>query len=221
MAIEIPEENHAPTTPIVKRTAIGETFMGAIVRVEQRDVKKRYGSIDRKPDGNPRQELIVHCIALPNSTAPVGKGEVQRATVPGEECRLLLRGGGFGQWIEARQKHRDGGSLVVGDLIATQVTYGQAYNADGKAEGGQITDQASIVALKMRGKTVGLYGPLQLAEARADEWTVKAEQSYMKATAIELDVATLLPPTGASTAAPVPTSAPSPAATSLFGNLLD
>lgn len=185
MAITLDEGARATGTPVVKRTAIGEVFLGAIVKTEQRPVLRDGAEVINERTGRPRQELVVTCVALPGTTAPAGIKDHTSVPEPGELVRLILRGGAFGQWIEARNAHR-GGSLHVGDIVRQVVDHAQAYDAAGSKRGGQITDQAAVDALP-RGVTVGFYGPLTLHEPKDQSWVAKAEAAYRQATAIVLE----------------------------------
>lgn len=187
MAIQL-DDGARTSTPVVKRTKIGEKFVGAIVRFEQRNVLKD-GEPVLKPNGKPRQELVVHCITMPGTTATAGIGDNVGVPAPGDAVRLILRGKAFGDWIEAKGKL---GALTVGDLVATVVDHAQAYNADGSPKGVPITDQAAADAIP-RGTTVGFYGPLKLAKGIDATWIQAAERAYHAATAIVLEEAAASP----------------------------
>lgn len=182
MPISLNDDAPRISTPVVKRQKIGEKFVGAVVRVEQRDVLKD-GEKVLKANGKPRQELVVHCLAMPSTTAVAGIGDTIGVPEPGAELRLILRGGAFGDWIEARKTHRNG-HLNVGDVVVQVVEFAQAYDANGGIKGGRLTDQAAIDALP-RQTTIGFYGPLSLHEPKDQQWVAAAEAAYHRATAIE------------------------------------
>lgn len=174
MAITL-DEPKAPGLPVVKRTTIGQRFAGALVEQHQRDVLKK-GERVLKPDGKPRQELVLTLVVMPGTTTPAtisGEGGVP---APGELVRVILRGAGFGEWIEARKHH---GELQVGDVVEQSVEYAQVYDADGNAVGGKITDQATADRVP-RGQSLGFYGPTTLRRATATEasWVTAAEAAY-------------------------------------------
>ena len=157
-------ENEAKAgTPVVKRTAIGQTFKGCIINTQARNVLKD-GEPVLNDRGKPRQELVVRCIVVPGTTAPAGIGDNVTVPAPGDEVRLILRGKAFADWIQA--KDALGGSPLWGDLVTQTTTHAQAYDANGKPKGGEITDQAAIDALP-RSTSVGIYGPLTVE--RTDE----------------------------------------------------
>lgn len=185
--------------PVAKRTRIGERFLGAIVKVDQRDILKD-GQPQLKPNGKARQELVITTIALPGTTSPAGIGDEVGVPEPGALVRLILRGKAFGDWIEARKTHR-GGALHVGDFVCQDVTYAQQYDAQGQPKGGQITDQATADAVP-RGVTIGFYGLVTLFEPNDPGWVAKAEQAHADLTAVVLDEA---PP---ASAPPAPSMVP-------------
>lgn len=190
MPIGLQEDTPRTSTPVVKRQRFGDKFVGAIVRFEQRDVQKRNETTgvmtpQMKPNGKARQELVVHCLAMEGTTSVAGIGDDNGVPGPGTEVRLILRGGAFGDWIEARKGHRDGG-LNVGDVVVQKVEWAQAYNANGQAQGGKITTQADADALP-RTTSVGFYGPLTLHEPKDQALVEEAEAAYRKATAVVLD----------------------------------
>lgn len=179
MAIQL-EEDRKPGLPVVKRTALGQVFNGAVVRVEQRDRMKRDDAGQMvpvlKPSGKARQELVVTCIALPGTTAPVGLGDDEYVPAEGNLCRLILKGKAFGDWIE--HKGLLGRGVQVGDVVTQTTDRAQVYDAHGNPSGGEITDQAALDAVP-RGRSVGIYGPLTLRPAKeGSEWITKAEAAY-------------------------------------------
>lgn len=160
---EAVEQEGKAGTPVVKRTALGQTFRGCIIDVQQRNVLKD-GTPAMNSQGKPRQELVVRCIVAPGTTSPAGIGDVQTVPAPGDEVRLILRGKAFADWIQA--KGALGGPPLWGDLVVQTTTHAQAYDANGKPKGGEITDQAAIDALP-RSTSVGIYGHLTIE--RTDE----------------------------------------------------
>lgn len=191
MPIDLNDDVQRTSTPVVKRQRIGDKFVGAIVKFDQRDVmkkNKKTGALEPslKPNGKPRQELVVTCVTMPKTTTPAGIGDSHGVPGPGDVVRLILRGGAFGDWIEARKTHRNGG-MRVGDVVVQVVEYAQCYDADGDPKGGKITDQAVADGVP-RSTTIGFYGPLTLHEPKDDEWVAKAEAAYREATAITLAV---------------------------------
>jgi hypothetical protein len=178
MPIEL-EGDRPAGLPVVKRTRIGETFVGAVVRAEQRDVTKTVDGV-RKPvlkdNGKARQELVVTCVVMPDTTAPAGIGETTGVPAPGDQVRLILKGAAFGAWIEAKNAL---GKLQVGDVVTQRTTVAQAYDANGAPKGGEMTENAQIDALP-RTTSVGIYGPITLRRANAGEtsWVEAAEAAY-------------------------------------------
>lgn len=180
MAIKL-EDERKPGLPVVKRTALGQTFYGAVVVVQQRDRLKRDERTNEmtpvlKANNKPRQELVVTCLTLPNSTAPVGLGEDEHVAEEAELVRLILKGKAFGDWIET--KNSLGRPVQVGDIVTQTTDRAQVYDAQGNPSGTEITDQGSLNAVP-RGRSVGIYGPVTLrAPKDGSEWIAKAEDAY-------------------------------------------
>ena len=189
MPIDLNDDVQRTSTPVVKRQRIGDKFVGAIVKFDQRDVMKKNektGLLEPslKPNGKAKQELVVTCVTMPNTTSPAGIGDTNGVPKPGDIVRLILRGGAFGDWIEARKTHRNGG-LRVGDVVVQTVEFAQCYDAGGSPKGPKITDQA-VADDVPRNTAIGFYGPLSLHEPKDDEWVAKAEAAYRETTSITL-----------------------------------
>jgi hypothetical protein len=192
MPIELEEQFVSTNAPVIKRTRIGErALIGLIDEPQQRpvqkvdDVTKQLVTVINPRTGRPKQELVVHGIVYPGNTAPVGRKEEQWVPAEWEVVRMILRGGGFGDWIEARKTHRNGGRLVIGDIIQQIVDHAQAYDAQGAPTGSKITDQSMVDALP-RGRSVGFYGPLTLHIPSDPTWVARAEAAYRERHAISV-----------------------------------
>lgn len=175
MSIEL-QDAGVSSTPVIKAQRIGEIARVALVRWEQRKMMKEGAEVINPRTGKPRNELVIHGLALPGFTAMAGIGDRQEVPAPGEPVRFILRGKGFGQWIDARKTHR-GGKLCVGDVVSRTIDHAQAYNADGSPKAGQIKTQEEADKLP-RSTTVGFYGELQLATPDDEAWVAKAEAAY-------------------------------------------
>jgi hypothetical protein len=180
MPIEL-EEERKPSTPVVKRTALGQKFNGAVLRVDQRDRLKKNDTTGRmepilKSDGKARQELVVTCLTLPGTTAPAGIGEVESVPEPEDIVRLILKGKAFGDWIEA--KNNLGRGIQVGDIVTQITDRAQVYDAQGNPSGPELTTQEQVEGVP-RTRSVGIYGPVTLRPAKeGSEWITKAETAY-------------------------------------------
>jgi hypothetical protein len=186
MAIPLGEQ-FTPGHPVVKRTAIGQKFVGAVVNVERRDRTKRnpetgINEVLRKADGKARQELIITCLVMPGSDAPAGIGDEQGIPESGDTVRLILKGKAFADWIQAEKAL--GRQLQVGDCVKQRTTSAQRYNADGDPVGDVLTTQTEVDAVP-RSQTIGIYAELKL-EPGDGEWIDKAEAAYRAATAVPL-----------------------------------
>lgn len=176
MTIELPDSGASTSTPVIKSQKIGEVARVALVRWEQRKMLRDGAEVLNPRTGKPRHEMIVHGVALPGFTAQAGIGDRQDIPAAGTLCRFILRGGGFGAWIEARKAHR-GGKLCVGDVITRTIEFAQAYDANGAPKGDRITSQAEVDKLP-RSTTVGFYGPITLETPTDEAMVAQAEAAY-------------------------------------------
>ena len=194
------EEPRAAGYPVVKRTMIGQVFKGSVLRAESRDRLKRADDGTMipivKPNGKHAQELVVVCLTLPGTTAPVGLGDMEEVPEPGDMVRLILKGKSFGDWIDAKRA-LPGGSLGVGDVVTQTTESAQVYDAQGNPSGAEITAQADVAAARAKGRSVGIYGPLTLTPpADGDEWLAKAVTAYRSLLAAEPESAAPFVPGG-------------------------
>ena len=160
--------------PVIKRTAIGEHFIGAYVKHEPRQrIKDGVPQLNAK--GNPAQEMVVHVVVMPGTTSPVADGDDDVIPEAGSIARLILTGRGFSQWIDGQNALK--GVQRAGDVLEFTTDTAQAYNSDKSPKGGTITDQAQVVALRMKGTSVGVYGDLVVRAATTSElpWVHKAD----------------------------------------------
>jgi len=183
------EEPRTPGYPVVKRTALGQQFNGAVLKSESRDRLKRAddGSMAPivKPNGKHAQEMVVTCMTLPGTTAPAGLGEDESIPEPGEIVRLILKGKSFGDWIDAKKVLPDG-TVAVGDIVSHTTASAQVYDAQGNESGPETTDQAVVDQARAKGRSVGVYGPLTLrVPAPESEWTPRAITAYRTLTQAE------------------------------------
>jgi hypothetical protein len=173
------EEDRPVGLPVVKRTAIGQTFVGLVVKAESRDRMKRGddGTMRPmlKPDGKARQEMVVTAITAEGTTSPAGLGDDVGVPEPGALVRLILKGKAFGDWIEA--KRNLGRGIQVGDVVTQVTTTAQRYDADGQPKGDELTTQEALDAVP-RGQSVGVYGPLTVAANPDSAAVAEAEKVY-------------------------------------------
>lgn len=186
MAIEL-QDNARASYPVLRHQRIGEMAQLAIIRTEQRDRLARNPAtqqLEKIPSGTRadgsikyKQELVVHCIALPGTTMQYKAGDEFVTPASGDRLRLILKGMAYGRWIEARKSHR-GGKLNVGDILITGTDQAQSYDQNGAPKGQPIKTQAEADKIP-RGVTVGFYGPIELAEPTDTAWVEAAEQAFL------------------------------------------
>lgn len=175
------ETERPPALPVVKRTALGQKFFGAIVKVDQRPRRKKDETTGAmvdliKADGKVRQELVLTCLTLPGTTASVGLGEDEYVPEPEALVRLILKGKAFADWIQTKATLNR--PVNVGDTIIQITDRAQVYDAQGNPSGPEITDQEKLSAVP-RGRSVGIYGPITVqAPKDGSPWVAKAEAAY-------------------------------------------
>lgn len=175
------DEPRAPGHPVIKRQAIGERFVGALVAQHQRPVQKRVNGVSTtvyKADGKPRQELVLTLITMPGTTSTAGLGDTTAVPNPGDTVRLILRGGGFAAWLDAKKAL--GRGLKTGDVVTELAEWAQVYDADGNPTGNKLTEQAAVDAALRARKTVGIYGPISVRPPTTaeQEWVNAADAAY-------------------------------------------
>jgi len=186
MAIEINDSGNHVSYPIVKRQRIGETCKLAVIRWEQRDQLKDDEVTGQKvkiPNGFDRsgrpkfkQELVIQAVAVAGDMV-AAIGDKSGVPAPGDRVRVILKGKGFGNWIDARKAHR-GGKFNVGDVMLLATTHAQAWNSNKTAKGPEIRNQADADAVP-RGTSIGFYGTLSLEAGQEARWVEAAEAAYL------------------------------------------
>lgn len=192
MAIEL-DKQRTPGAPVLKRSRIGEQFNGGLIRFDQRNMLDDDGKPIPKGDtGKYRQELVVHLMTL-ESTMSAGLGGELNVPARGEIVRIILKGGGFSQWIDAKNAfdndNRDlGRGLSVGDIITIDSTHAIRYKSTGDhADLGTFKDQAEVddylqnnAAYRSRAESLGWRGNLvmQPAPPEAAGFVVECETAY-------------------------------------------
>ena len=163
--------------PVVRRSTIGERFVGAYVMHKSRPILKDGAEVINKATGKARHEMIVHALVMPGSTITVGNADSHTTPEPGDVVRLILKGKSFGQWIDGLNAMK--GVQRAGDIVEMTIDQAQQYDSDGGLKGGAIHTQAEADKVP-RGVTLGFYGPLTLRAATATEmpWIVKADEAY-------------------------------------------
>ena len=188
MAINLTDETSYVSYPVISQQRFGEKAILAIIRTEQRDrLKKNLSTnqLERIPNGTDRsgrpkykQELVIHCVSMPDTTMEAKIGGEGSVPAAGDRVRVILKAKGFGDWIEARKNHRSG-RLNVGDKLTIETQWAQQYDQDGNPKGGKIMSQAEADKVP-RNVTLGFYGPLALSEpTTADaQWVAAAETAW-------------------------------------------
>jgi hypothetical protein len=185
MAIEINDAGNYVSLPIIKHQRIGESCKVAVIRWEQRDrlkddpiTKQKVkipNGLDRNGQPKFKQELVIQAVAISGDMV-ASIGDRSSVPVPGDRVRLILKGKAFGDWIDARKKHRNN-RFNVGDVLSFDTTHAQAWNSDASPKGPKILTQADADAVP-RGTSIGFYGTLALVPGQEAAWIEAAETAY-------------------------------------------
>jgi hypothetical protein len=185
MAIEINDAGNYVSLPIIKHQRIGESCKVAVIRWEQRDrlkddpiTKQKVkipNGLDRNGQPKFKQELVIQAVAISGDMV-ASIGDRSSVPVPGDRVRLILKGKTFGDWIDARKKHRNN-RFNVGDVLSLDTTHAQAWNSDASPKGPKILSQADADAVP-RGTSIGFYGTMTLTPGQEAAWIEAAETAY-------------------------------------------
>jgi len=177
----IHEDTRAQLPPIIKREKLGDRYKIAIVKYEARDKRKKDDATGEyvtvlKANGRPKQEMVVTGLVMPGTTCRAGLGDYNQVPEPGDLVRIILGGGAFGHWIDARKTHRNGGPLHHGDIIKDSLTFAQEWTMDSGKKGPEMTSQEQVDAVyrERPRASIGIYGKLQLVEGEP-EWGARCE----------------------------------------------
>lgn len=188
MPINLTDETSYVSYPVISQQRFNEKALLSVIRTEQRDrlkknlstnqLEKIPNGIDRSGRPKYKQELVIHCIAMPGTTMEAKIGGEGSVPTAGDRVRVILKAKGFGDWIEKRKNHRSG-RLNVGDILTIETQWAQQYDQDGNPKGNKITSQAEADKVP-RNVTLGFYGPLTLAEPTVadDQWVSAAEAAW-------------------------------------------
>jgi hypothetical protein len=182
MAIKLEEETTAGH-PVLKLRAIGEEYVGGILKFQMRDAWKD-GAPVLKDNGKARQEMVVWLLTHHSTMAASIKGD---ETVPqrGEIVRRILRGKDFGAWIDA--KNTLGRAIQVGDMLRQGCDKAVRFQSMGDHTAlGELTDNDQVAEYKQtkawqdRRESLGFYGPLAIRTPKDEEaaFVVECEQAY-------------------------------------------
>lgn len=172
------EEDRPTGHPVLKLRAIGDEFVGGIIRFEMRDAWKDGGPVF-KENGKARQEMVVWLLTHTSTMAASIKDE-ERVPARGEIVRRILRGKDFGAWIDA--KNALPRAIEVGDMMRLSCDRAVRFRSMGDhAALGELTTNEDIAAYKQtrawqdRQESLGFYGPLAIRGAKPEEAAFVAE----------------------------------------------
>lgn len=206
MPIPLNEPGGSAGYPVLKRQAIGESFIGALVHLDQRQTQ-RDGQPQFKPDGKPRYELVVTLMTL-QSNMVAGSGDAQSVPQPGDLVRMIMKGGGYGDWIEAKNdfvgKHRP---IEVGDFVQVTTTHAIRYESMGQHRAlGEIHSQdelnayyQAMVGPQARQESLGFRGGLSITVPPPEhaQTVAQCEEHYTRITTKGIQAEAPAPATGA------------------------
>lgn len=135
--------------PFAKFAAMGDTLIGAFAgsaRRQQRDFES--GDPKVKTDGKPLMEEVMHFVAMPGTTAGVGKLEEGLTQIePGAHVRYSVSGFKWGQVIDGRKKLPEysgfkAGTSCSGDIYTVTLA---GWSAETKNPQGAINAGFTVV----------------------------------------------------------------------------
>jgi len=183
MPIEIPDTSTGEGHPVVNARAIGQTFTGYLCGEPlTRGRQGPDGDPVLKPNGQPAKELVVTLIAGPGSTMVTGTVATPTPITAGETVRLILRGGGFAEWITAKSAGPK--PLQVGDCVTMNCDRAVIYTTGGSPK--TVTTPAEVDAAP-RGTQIGHYSSITIERSTDDAMTLAAENAYRASAAITLE----------------------------------
>jgi len=157
----------AAGAPIMKQRVIGEVFYGSIIKDEMRQQTDMEGNLRWKDEAKtkPARELVVHLLAIKGDMQAAIGGE-SSVPEPGEKVRVILRGGGWGAWIDATKVY--GSTVLWGDVLRMTTTHATRYNSGG-TELGDLKTNDEVMAWKQspanteRKESIGFRGDVAFA----------------------------------------------------------
>ena len=172
--------------PVIKRTNIGEKFVGGIIKTEQRELMKKHPQIGvlepvKKPNGKVSQQLVVYLLVKEN-TMLAGTGDQEHTPEPGSIVRALFDRGGFHQWIEAKNAY--GGPTKVGLLVGMNTTHIVRFPpGDGPQQPcGEIRTAEELAAYLIdpskRNENIGRRGEIGIKECDDPVFVEECKKAY-------------------------------------------
>lgn len=94
--------------PFAKLTELGDTLIGALASDPSKCIReaREFGkeTAKLKADGKPAKEEVLYLVAMPGTTATIGRDDDRQAVEPLATVRIALSGFRWGQAIQARKE---------------------------------------------------------------------------------------------------------------------
>jgi len=192
MPIELDTGGELP--PIAKYIALGQEVRGGIVGIHKRQ-RTKYNPLDpedREPifkkNGKPSYELLVTIKTTEGTTAVTGKQGEEVPIVVGSLVRMIHKGGGFGNYIDASKALMKvaGRNVSVGDLYHGWCSDVTIYKNGSKIVEGVTDPEIVEKALEKDPKIdLGFYSSIEIDPPSDPEFLAECERLYHQAQASE------------------------------------
>ena len=182
MAIQLDNPTTSNRPPVIGARGLGQQVIGMVIDKEMRGRTDKDGKPILNSRGKPAQEEVLTVVVMEGSTGTVSGGELNDDITPnpGDVCRLIFKGLGFGKVIDARKEV--GGATMVGDVITVTSPSATVWRGAGDIAAAGVKDQATIDKARAKGLSVGwdLEVAYRRAEATEAGLVARAEQLHME-----------------------------------------
>ena len=172
MAISLDDHVASSRPPVVRAAGFGQVVEGMVILKEVRPRLKRDKTPILKADGRPSKEEVLTVMVMADTTGVVSSGGLDddRTPAAGEVARIIVKGAGYKQLIDAR-KAGTGDKTDVGNVIRIEAHTAVIWEGEGKIIPGmeRVTDETLVAKARAKGHSVGWNTTTTFRPARPDE----------------------------------------------------